>query len=95
MARFASEVGERVRRRRKALGLSRARLSTLCGLSEDFIGLIERGVSVPGSDSLVRLADALRVPADALRPVLVQGSSGVEAHSHRIASADEHVCLLL
>ena len=66
VANFAVEVGDRVRRRRNALGVSRARLADLSGLSEDAIGLIERGVSVPGSDSLVRLAEALRVPADTL-----------------------------
>lgn len=62
----ADEIGARVRRRREALGLTRAELAGLSGVSEDALGLIERGISVPRIGNLLRLAEALRVPAATL-----------------------------
>lgn len=66
MKSLAEEIGERVRRRREALGLSRAELAQRSDLSEDALGLIERGENAPRVENLVRLSVALRVPVDAL-----------------------------
>jgi transcriptional regulator with XRE-family HTH domain len=64
---MASDVGRRIRRRREALGITRAELAHRSGLSEDALGLVERGTCLPRVENLLRLSDALRVaPASLL-----------------------------
>jgi transcriptional regulator with XRE-family HTH domain len=62
----AAEIGKRLRRRREALGMTRAALAQRCGLSEDALGLIERGTCSPRVENLLRLSDALRVTPSAI-----------------------------
>jgi transcriptional regulator with XRE-family HTH domain len=75
---LANEIGGRIRRRREALGLTRAELARRCDISEDALGLIERGACSPRIESLLKLADALRVPTPTLlggRPPRQGGAS--------------------
>jgi XRE family aerobic/anaerobic benzoate catabolism transcriptional regulator len=71
---FLGEVGEKVRRRREALGLTRRQLAERSGLSERFLADLERG---DGNISLVRfvaVAEALgQSAADLLAPVQERG----------------------
>ena len=55
-------LGERVRERRKELGLSLKDLASRTELSASFLSLVERNINNPSLDSLYRIAEALDVP---------------------------------
>lgn len=54
-------VGQRLKQRRKALGLSLRQVGTAAGISYQTVNLIECGEAIPKVDSLHRLAIALDV----------------------------------
>lgn len=58
----ASQVGARIRERRKELGLSLRELAERIDLTASFLSLVERGHNTPSLDSLWRIAEALEVP---------------------------------
>ena len=63
----ASSLGERVRRRRKALGLTAKSLAKAAGVSTSYISQVERGHQEdPSLPALRRLADALKMDLHAL-----------------------------
>lgn len=56
-------IGERIRHRRRARGLSQLRLAGLVDRTEDWVSKVERGeIPVDRISVLVRVADALKVP---------------------------------
>ena len=59
-------VGERIRARREACGLSLTGLSRQSGVSRGFLHLIEQGKTEPTFSKAVRIADALGVTVNAL-----------------------------
>lgn len=61
-----SAFGENLRVHRERAGLSQERLSALARLHRTEISLIERGRRDPRLSTVVRLADALGVPAASL-----------------------------
>ncbi|MFG2221038.1 MULTISPECIES: helix-turn-helix domain-containing protein [unclassified Streptomyces] len=76
-------LGERVRQQRIRLGRTQAVVAGLCGIATDCLSQIERGLRVPSSEVVGRLAAELRVPADWLlgdddspRPREQQGVAG-------------------
>ena len=65
--RFLQRLGDRVRERRTAAGLTQAALADKCGLHRTFVGSVERGERNVAVLSLRRIAAALRTtPADLL-----------------------------
>jgi transcriptional regulator with XRE-family HTH domain len=58
----ANVFGERLRARRKEMGLSLDGLAERSGLTASFLSLVERNMSNPSLDSLYRIAEALDVP---------------------------------
>ncbi|GAA1330980.1 hypothetical protein GCM10009647_070730 [Streptomyces sanglieri] len=56
-------LGERVRQQRIRLGRTQAVVAGLCGIATDCLSQIERGLRVPSSEVVGRLAAGLRVPA--------------------------------
>jgi len=54
-------VGKRVRFFREQDGLTQAELAEKTGLSDNFIGLIERGIKHPTLETLNKIASALEV----------------------------------
>jgi transcriptional regulator with XRE-family HTH domain len=58
---FLQRVGDRVRERRLAAGLTQAALAARCGLHRTFVGSVERGERNLALLSLRRIARALRV----------------------------------
>jgi tetratricopeptide (TPR) repeat protein len=75
-------VGERVRERRRELGLSQLDLAGP-GLSASYISLIESGKRLPGEATLRHLADRLRCQVEFLR----DGTDPVERESQALAVA--------
>ena len=56
------ELGERLRQRRKELGLSLRELADRVGLTASFLSQIERDLTSPSLESLRKISDALEVP---------------------------------
>lgn len=61
-----TKTGERVRRFRKEKGWSQEELARKCGISQNFVGQIERGTRSMSLDTFARLCTELEVGADAL-----------------------------
>jgi transcriptional regulator with XRE-family HTH domain len=55
-------VGRNIRAARRARGVSQWQLAERSGLSADFIGKIERGLTSPSIQSLHHIAEALSLP---------------------------------
>jgi putative transcriptional regulator len=64
-----STIGANVRRLREEHGQSQEDLAEAIGVSRVHLNRLENGKITPGADLLFSLADALEVPADALRQV--------------------------
>lgn len=60
-------VGVRIKKCRKALGMTQEDLEEVSGVSQNHISNLERGVSQLGLEALVKLAPALQVTTDFLR----------------------------
>lgn len=60
------ELGKRIAKRRKELKLKQSEVNSLAGLSDKYLSNIERGVSVPSIDVLMRLCAVLKITPDSL-----------------------------
>src|SRR5690606_3550976 len=59
-------IGARIRDRRRALGLTQARLAATLGISPSYLNLIENNKRRIGGLLLKRIADALEMPLEEL-----------------------------
>jgi len=59
-------IGENIRTARKRKGLTLDILSGLAGVTESFLGMVERGASSLSIETLISLCDALDVTADSI-----------------------------
>ena len=59
-----SEIGKRISRRRKQLGLKQSEVEEKADLSYKYLSNIERGVSIPSLEVLMRLSLALDTTPD-------------------------------
>jgi len=55
------KLGRRISQLRQKAELTQARLAEASGYSEDFIGLVERGINAPSVSGLERIAKVLKV----------------------------------
>ena len=60
------EIGERLSRRRKVLGLKQAEVCERCGISDKYLSNIECARSVPSIEMLIRICEALETTPDAI-----------------------------
>ncbi len=58
------EIGKRIARRRKELGLKQAQVSEMVGISDPYMSNIERAISIPSIEVIMRLAIALDTTPD-------------------------------
>lgn len=63
---LGERLGQRLRARRKARGLSQASLAEVLDLSPNFVGLVERGAKLPALDTLELMANAVGTTPDEL-----------------------------
>lgn len=54
-----NEIGRRIARRRKQLGLKQSEVEEKADLSYKYLSNIERGISIPSTEVIMRLAIAL------------------------------------
>lgn len=57
-------IGKRIAARRRALGLKQAEVSELANISNTYLSSIERAVSIPSTEVVMRLAAALDTTPD-------------------------------
>ena len=62
MPTIEQKLGRRIAELRQKANLTQAQLAEAAGYSDDFIGLVERGINAPSVSGLERIAKALRVP---------------------------------
>lgn len=55
-------IGEKIRTRRKELGLSQEKLGEMIGVSYQQIQKYEKGINKLGPEKIQQIAEALRVP---------------------------------
>ena len=79
----SATLGEKVRKRRKHLGLTLKEVADAAGLSTGFISQIEKGISSPSLVSLASLSTALDTPIG----FFVQQPDGKVTHTQRGARA--------
>lgn len=58
------EIGRRIARRRKKLGLKQAETEEKAGIGYKYLSSIERGLSIPSTEVVMRLAEALETTPD-------------------------------
>lgn len=58
------EIGRRIAARRRELGLKQAEVSELADISNTYMSSIERAVSIPSTEVVMRLAEALDTTPD-------------------------------
>ena len=59
-----SEIGKRIAKRRKELGLRQCDVEEAAGLGDKYLSSIERAVSIPSTEVIMRLALALDTTPD-------------------------------
>lgn len=57
-------IGKRIARRRRELGLTQAKVAEHCDISDQYLSNIERAVSIPSTEVIMRLAIALDTTPD-------------------------------
>ena len=62
MLTIEQKLGRRIAHVRQKARLTQAQLAEASGYSEDFIGLVERGINAPSVSGLERIAKAVHVP---------------------------------
>ena len=62
VATIEQKLGRRIAGLRQRVGMTQAELAEASGYSDDFIGLVERGINAPSVSGLERIAKALKVP---------------------------------
>ena len=59
-----SEIGRRIARRRKVLGLRQLEVSERADISDKYLSCIERATSIPSTEVIMRIAMALEPTPD-------------------------------
>lgn len=58
------EIGQRIARRRKTLGLRQTQVCEMAGINDKYLSCIERATSIPSLEVVMRLAVALNTTPD-------------------------------
>ncbi len=64
----SKKIGQSLRKIRERKGITQEQLALDAGLNRAYIGYIERGERNPSTDSLVKIAKALKVKSSELLP---------------------------
>ena len=80
---WKSKVGKRIYECRKNKRFSQKQLGKMVGKDEHYISAIERGLNFPSVDQLIKILNALEVPADAVFCDVLEYST--DQHSNELA----------
>lgn len=58
------EIGKRIARRRRKLNLTQARVEEMADIGYKYLSNVERGISIPSTEVIMRLAKALDTTPD-------------------------------
>ena len=58
------QIGKRIARRRRELGLTQAKVEEKVDIAYKYLSSIERGISIPSTEVIMRLAAALETTPD-------------------------------
>lgn len=61
---LAAEIGSRIARRRKQLGLTQEQAAERSGLSHQFFACVERGIKNIRAESILKISKAMDISAD-------------------------------
>ena len=78
------EVGKRIAKRRRELGLKQSDVNKMAGLSDKYLSNIERATSIPSLEVLMKLCAVLHTTPDKL--LLGAQSSDVVSNVGKVAS---------
>lgn len=94
MASLEKALGERLKRARRAAGLSLREVAGAAGVSAQAVSKYERGLDVPSSGVLLQLARALGTNLDVLvRPRLAPEIAPVEYRKHKTLPARQEAAI--
>ena len=68
------EIGRRIARRRKELGLKQSQVCEMAEINDKYLSVIERAYSIPSTEVIMRLAIALDTTPDEFLVGTVRGS---------------------
>lgn len=68
-------IGLRVKRAREASGLTQSQLAECIDRTKEAVSNIERGVSLPGLDTLQAICDVTRIPLSAVVEAMGDGAT--------------------
>jgi len=89
MAGLREQFAAALRAAREAGEMSQSELAERAGISAEAYGRLERGRVLPRAETLVRLAQSLRMPADALLGIAGSGPADDGPVLARLRQADE------
>ena len=83
-----SEIGRRIAKRRKELGLKQSQVCEQCNLSDKYLSVIECSKSIPSLEVLMKICVALNItPNEILIGAQVQSPSNLEySISHKLST---------
>ena len=85
-----SEIGRRIARRRKMLGLKQSTVEERAGIGYKYLSSIERGLSIPSTEVVMRLALALETtPDEFLVGAVHQEQNGWESTAQLLRGLDD------
>ncbi|MDL2217766.1 helix-turn-helix domain-containing protein [Christensenellaceae bacterium OttesenSCG-928-M15] len=64
MENIKKEIGDRIRKKREQLKMSREKLCEIVDISTNFLSEIERGIKSPSALTLIKLCNGLCISAD-------------------------------
>ena len=84
-----TEIGRRIARRRKNLHLKQSDVEERADLSYKYLSNIERGISIPSTEVIMRLAQALETTPDEFLVGTARGEERWQDIAQRLRLMDE------
>lgn len=84
-----TEIGKRIARRRRKLGLKQSTVEERADLSYKYLSNIERGISIPSTEVIMRLAMALDTTPDEFLVGTARSAQRWESIAQYLRTMDE------
>ena len=84
-----SEIGKRIARRRKELGLRQVQVCEMAGINDKYLSCIERATSIPSLEVVMKLALALDTTPDEFLVGTARGEERWQDIAQRLRTMDD------